>query len=354
MEKYIEINKNILSENVKNIIKTQQYKYYIGVVKANAYGHGFDIINILVDSGINYLAVVSLDEATEIRKRNKEIPILCLNPIDLKDIDKIKENNITLTISSLNYYDKLKALALKNIKVHIKVETGLNRFGFQNKDEINRVYNSILEDDNLVLEGIFTHLSSSIYPDQKYYDQINKFKELTQDLDYSKIPIIHIFKSNTAYFLEKLSFCNGVRLGITMYGVLPEENVREKLNINTAFKFKSRVIEVKEVKKDSYVGYNNKYKVEEDSYIAVVPVGYSDGLHLINDGNYVLINNIKYKTVGGVNMNAITVLVDEKVSLDDEVIIIDNIYDYAKYNNISAYMVFTMLDSNIPRIYCFI
>lgn len=351
MEKYIEVNIKILSENIKNIIKTQQYKYYIATVKCNAYGHGFDIINTLIDSGINYLAVVSLDEAVEIRKRNKDIPILCLNTIDLTDIDKVKENNITLTISSIDYYDKLCALGLDNIKVHIKVETGLNRFGFQDKDEINRVYNSILEDNNFILEGLFTHLSSSIYPDQKYYDQIDKFKELTQSLDYNKINIIHIFKSNTAYFLDKLHFCNGVRLGISMYGVLPEENAGEKLNINTAFKFKSKVIEVKEIKKDSYVGYNNKYKVEEDSYLAVVPVGYGDGLHLTNDGNYVVINNTKYKTIGGVNMNSITVLADERVSFGDEVVIIDNINDYAKYNNISAHMVFTMLDSSIPKIY---
>lgn len=361
MDKYIEIDKEIISNNIKTIINNKKYDYYIGMVKANAYGHGFDIINTLIESGINYLAVVSLEEAIEIRKRNEFIPILCLNPIDLKDISLIKQYNVTLTISSFDYFKKLIEFDVKDIKVHIKIDTGLNRLGLKDKNEIEYIYNYLIENNDLVLEGLFTHLSSSIYPDQKYYEQIEKFKELTENIDYEKIPIIHIFKSNIVYYLDKLEFCNAVRLGILMYGVLPEtfnvsNEIREefeksKLNIQPGFKLISKVVEVKKVEKDSHIGYNNSYKVEEDSYMAVAPIGYSDGLHLTNDGNYVLINNRRYKIVGSINMNAITILVDENVAVGDNVIIIDNIYDYMEHNKISAQMAYGCLDNSIPKIY---
>ncbi len=361
MEKYIEIDNQILSNNVKNIVSNTEYDYYIGIVKANAYGHGYDIVNILIEAGVNYLAVISLEEAIEVRKRNKNIPILVLSPIDLEDIELIKEYNVTLTVSNIDYFKELIELDNEGIKVHIKIDTGLNRLGFKNKDEIDFVYNYLLNNDNLILEGLFTHLSSSYYPDQKYYDQIEEFKELTRDIDYNNIPIIHIFKSNPVYYLDKLPFCNAVRLGILMYGVMPEaekvlneteENFNtNRIDVETAFKLISKVVEVKKVTKDSYVGYNNKYQLEEDAYIAVVPVGYSDGLHLTNDGNYVLINDKKDRTVGGVNMNAITILVDETVHVGDKVVIIDNIYDYMKHNNIAPQMVYGMLDNSIPKKY---
>ena len=361
MDKYIKIDKKVLSNNVKTIIENKEYEYYIGIVKANAYGHGFDIVNTLIEAGVNYLAVISLEEAIEVRKRHSDIPILCLSPVGLKDIKLIKKHNITITVSNMEYFNQLIKLDTKGMKLHIKIDTGLNRLGFKNKEEINYIYNYLIKDDNLILEGLFSHLSSSVYPDKKYYSQIEKFKELTRDIDYNKIPIIHIFKSNILYYLDKLPFCNGVRLGIIMYGVLPNtfnlpEEIKEEfdkniINVQPAFKLIGKVVEVKEVKKDSYIGYNNNYKLKEDSYLAVIPIGYSDGLHLSNNENYVLINNQKYTIVGGINMNAITVLVDSSVSIGDEAIIIDNIYDYMKHNNIAPQMVYGMLDNHIPKKY---
>lgn len=363
MNKYIEINKSVLKENVKEIIKHNQYQYYIGIVKADAYGHGYGIVNTLIEAGINYLAVASLDEALKVRGENSDIPILILNPINLNDINVAIKNNFTLTISNKEDFEKLIHLNSKNIKVHIKLDTGLNRLGFNTKEDFEYVNNKINEENNIILEGLYTHLSSSLYPDEFYNIQINKFEELTKSIDLNDIPIIHIFKSNTTYYLDSLPFCNAVRLGVLMYGVLPdttniphqikEEFDKRFININTSFKLISKVIEVKKVYKGDFIGYNKSYELKEDSVIGIVPIGYSDGIPMTNDKNYVVINDNKYKIIGSINMNVMTVLIDDSVKINDKVTIVDNnsIYDYIKHNKIRAQIVFGALDSNLPKIY---
>ena len=105
---YLEINLDKISKNVRNLIdKYNQYNYYFGVIKGNAYGHGYYIVNTLIENGINYIAVSNLEEAINVRKLNKQIPILCLEPIDIKWINKCMEQNITITISNLQYVKQL-------------------------------------------------------------------------------------------------------------------------------------------------------------------------------------------------------------------------------------------------------
>ena len=105
---YVKIDNNTLTSNVKEIIKYYpNYKYYIGVVKANAYGHGMYIVNDLIKGGVNYLATSSLEEAIAVREYNKNIPVLCLEPINLSFIEKVISHNITITIESLPYLKEL-------------------------------------------------------------------------------------------------------------------------------------------------------------------------------------------------------------------------------------------------------
>ena len=143
---YIEINNKTLLENVKEIKKEyNNYKYYIAMVKSNAYGHGYYIVNDLIESGINYFAVSSLEEALEIRKYNKDIPVLCVEPIELDCIDIAIKNNITLTIVSYDYIKKLLIKTKSKFKIHIKIDTGMNRLGISSKDEFNKVINRVIK-----------------------------------------------------------------------------------------------------------------------------------------------------------------------------------------------------------------
>ena len=215
---YIEVDMDTLKSNVDKIIKEyHNYDYYIGVVKGDVYGHGSYTINAFLESGVNYLAVSSLEEALNIRNINKDIPILCLEPIDLDFVLLAYQNNITLTVSNLEYLKKLvEIIKDKSLKIHIKINSGMNRLGFSTKEDVEEAFHMILE--NYTLEGIFTHLATLGISDPYYDMQINKFLELTQNIDLKKIPIVHIGRSLTLINHPKIPFCNGIRLGIIMYG----------------------------------------------------------------------------------------------------------------------------------------
>ena len=379
---YLEINLDNLSRNINNILKEyNDYKYYIGVLKGNGYGHSEYIVNTMIESGINYIAVSSLKEAICVRKYNKEIPILCLEPIELEYIDEIIKNNITLTIHELNYFNKLNELKLDNkINIHIKIDSGMHRLGIENKDDLLNIVNLISNNSNIGLEGIYTHMATLGRSD-KYWDlQINNFKEITSSIDLSKIEIVHISGSVSLENHPKIEFTNGVRLGIMMYGYssIPKlgNNLKSKLrnikanlrkrkyNISETYNSSnlelipcmslySKVIQVKEIKKGDFVGYGANYIANKDTIVATVPIGYADGINKKSTGSNVIINNKKYSIIGTISMGMISIEVDKTVKVDDIVTIIDknNIKGKANYIGTNVYELMTNINPLIPRVY---
>lgn len=377
---YIEIDTDIIKDNITNIIKTfNNYKYYIGVVKGNAYGYGEYISKYIVESGINYLAVSNLEEGISVRKY-VDTPILCMEPIDIKYIDVAIKNNITLCISSYDYYLNIKKLN-KKIKFHLKLNTGMNRLGIKEKDTVTQIFNDSMNDENMNLEGIFTHVSTSGVYDKYYQKQVNKFKELLSEIDLSKIEIIHLGRSCSLDFQDKVDICNGVRIGIMMYGVgstfnnfsglsgrirkfkldlfrkknsLPPVNYQRKINVHGGLSLYSTVIDIQKVKPGEIVGYGTKYITKDNAYIAVIPLGYADGILPNYKDLYVKINDNKYKVVGTINMGMITILVDENVHINDKVMVIDKNISYKSYGtkfSVTPYVFLTNLRREIPRRY---
>ena len=375
---YVEINTEIIKSNIENIIKKyDNYKYYIGVIKGNAYGHGMEIVKTMENAGINYFAVSTLEEGLEARKYT-DCDMFCLQPIDIDELKEASKNNIAITISSYDYFEKIKDLGFK-LKVHIKLDTGMNRLGIKNERELLEIYDYVNSNDNFELIGIYTHLATLGILDKKWDNQINTFVKLTKNIDLEQVPIVHIYSSNSLVIHPKLKIDNGVRIGILMYGIVPTpvhfNGFKGKLkkikyrylqkrfkisrtlsdysvNVKPALKLISSVIEIKNVKKDEYVGYGLKYKTKEDCKIAVVPTGYMDGLSLKNTGRKVLINDKKYEIVGSVNMKMITVLVDDDVKVGDKVIVIGgNIKSVSSYTGVTPHVLMTSISKSIKRIY---
>ena len=136
---FVKIDCNILENNIKEIKSKYDYKYYIAVVKANAYGHGDYIINSLIKGGINYLAASSREECLKLRKRNSSIPILCLEPMEIEYVYDAINNNVAITIESLEYLQELNELKLQDVlKIHVKIDSGMNRLGFKSAKNLNR------------------------------------------------------------------------------------------------------------------------------------------------------------------------------------------------------------------------
>lgn len=374
---YVKIDNSILTNNIEKIInKYNTYKYYIGVVKANAYGHGDYIVNDLIKGGINYLAVSSLEEAISIRKYNQEIPILVLEPVSLEYLDTIEKNNITITIESLEYTKELLEKELNsNLKVHLKLDTGMNRLGIKEKEEVTEAVKLLKENKNIILEGIYTHIATSGITDIYYDKSIENFKYLTSDINLSEIPIVHLNRSITLVHHQIYSFETGVRLGIIMFGFnqsiqeptglrkikrdllikklgISNSILSNNLDLHTAFSLYSEVISIRKVYKDEFIGYGANYIAKEEMIVATIPIGYNDGIK--QEMQFVSINNKLCKIVGDICMDMITVQVDDTVKLHDTVEIFGKnipIKDVSKRTKSNAYHILTGITTRVPRLY---
>lgn len=368
----VSVNCDILTDNIQNIRENYKYEYYIGIVKANAYGHGDYIVNSLIRGGVNYLAASSLEECVSIRKRNADIPILCLEPINVKYLNICSENNITITIPDICYYREMRCDA--DLKVHIKIDCGMNRLGFKKKTELKRVVDDIALRDNLQLEGLYTHFATSGVQDKHWDNNLQSFCDITSSIDLSKIPIVHLGRSLTMVNHDRIPFANGIRMGIVMYGfenkiqaptglravkrklVLKKNNISEthlgnNLSLRTAFSLHSEIMSIKRVTRGEFIGYGAEYEAKDDMLIGIVPVGFADGFPSGNNGRHVRINEGKYEIVGGIGMDMTIIKIDETVQLHDMVILYDDIREASSYIGINAYRLLTSVTNRVPRIY---
>ena len=339
------INLHNIKYNVKKLISTyEDYEYYIGVVKADSYGHNSDkVIKTILESGCNYLAVSSLDEALEIRKKF-DIPILCLGIIHEDYMDICEEKNIDITVTNLEYLSKIKDY---NLNVHIKIDTGMNRLGIKGKNEFNNMINCI-KSSKLNLKGLFTHIYDAL-DENNTNRQIEIFKYITSDIDLNNIDVVHIAQSDTLINYQKIDICNGVRLGIAMYGLNDND-----LNLKSTFSLVSEIIEIKHLKKGETVSYGGTYKAGTDELIGIVSIGYADGVNRKLKGSYVYVNDRKYEIVGNICMDMLMIKIDSSINLYDKVYIykdIEHIKYLSKYIDTIPYELICNVSKRVPRKY---
>lgn len=345
---YVEVNLNNIQDNVKKVIdKYNQYKYYFGVVKADCYGHNdIGAVKSIIKGGCNYLAVATLDEALQIREQIKDIPILCLGVMPCEFLKEYVQNNITMTISSLQQLNEISDF--RGLKVHIKLNTGMNRLGISNVEELTKIYN-ILNENNVEIEGVYTHIYNA-ENELDYNNQIKKFCEMIEYINIEKIPIIHISASEAIINYPKSDIVNGCRLGIIMYGFTNDKS----LGLESTFSLNSEVIQINKLKKGDTLGYNGAYEAKEDTRIAVIPIGYADGITRKNTGRTVFINDKEYQIVGNICMDMLFVKVDDNVNMHDKVILlkdIKHIERVAKHLDTITYEVLCSVGKRVPRIY---
>lgn len=375
---YIKVDGNVLENNVKSIIsKFNKYKYFIGVVKNNSYHHGIYSAKFLINGGVNYLAVSSLEEALSLRKYFREIPILILEPIMSDYVYDAITNNIAITIGSVDEAESINNMKLSDqVKVHLKIDSGMNRLGFKSKKEFDKAYKLLSSNKNIFIEGIYTHLATSGVNDICYHNQINNFKNITSNVDLKSIPIVHVDRSLTIATHDKLDFVNGFRMGIVMYGyqqMIPSGNIINKirrnhlwkkngfkdvhlgtnLDINFAFSMYSKVIEIRKIMPGEFVGYGAIYKSKNDSFIATIPAGYADGV--LKDFKYVYINNKQYEIVAEC-MDMIMVNVDNTIKVNDIVEVVgknQNLRDLTLRTKLSGHKFLNLFSNRVPIVYSY-
>lgn len=364
---WTEINVDNFLYNINQIKKKTKNSEIIGVVKANAYGHGaIEISEILIKSGINKLAVANIVEAIELRDNFIDCNIMILGISESYAMDSILKYNIEPTISSLEFALELnkKAIKLEQIvKIHIAIDSGMGRIGFRNSlDSINEIA-LIANLSNLKIESIFTHFSTADSQNKDYTNkQIEIYNEMLTNLSKLGIKTPKINLANSAAIMDiEDSHKDFVRPGIIQYGYYPSNEVEIKdFDLKPVLTWKTKVIHLKQVDKNEYIGYGQNYKTTRKTKIATIPVGYADGYSrgLSNKGK-VIINGKLANVIGNVCMDQFMVdVTDIDLKIGDEVILLGesngvkfDAEDIAKILNTISYEVLCLIGRRAPRIY---
>lgn len=302
--KKLVVEKDKLVENIKSIKNKAGDVKIIGVVKFNGYGLGIiPFSNLLIENGIDFLAVSTVEEAIELRNNNINVDVLMLS--STSDYDEVKlliENNIILSIGSFEAAKTAEKVCKKlNIKarVHIKLDTGFGRFGFY-ENEANELIELEKSFKNLVVEGHFSHFSCSFCNKEytyKQYESYKRFINILEEADVS-IGLKHICNSSAFVKYEEM-YLDAVRIGSAFLGRL---SFKSDFSLNKIAYLESCVSEIKELPKNHYVGYSNVFKVKRNTKAAIISLGGLDGFKVVPDKDMdrlidkirFLYNDVKY------------------------------------------------------------
>lgn len=348
----------------------QQFRSFIpphcelmAVVKANGYGHGaLETAYTMIANGTNWLAVALPEEAVRLRRGGITAPILVLGAVGADELDVCVAQDLVVTIFEPHIARLLSKAAVaqqKLARVHIKVDTGMGRLGLLPKDFRNLV-ELVQKLPGLEIQGVFTHFAQADQPDLEYTKwQWQRFEKVRQDLATKRIPIPLYHAANTAatlFFPE--SHLDLVRVGLGLYGMYPD--ARRPIPLRQVLSLKTKVAFVKRVPPGSAISYDSTYVTWKETSLAVLPIGYADGLSrgLSNQGK-VLIKGKLCPIVGKVTMDHTLVDVgDLPVEIGDEVVLIgsDGLNEitadfWAHQLGTINYEITCMLSSRIERIY---
>ncbi len=363
----IEINSQQFISNLKAIKEAIGPKVkFLLPVKANAYGHGLIGTAKLAESYVDYLAVACLDEGALLRKNNIQKPILVFGAIDEDQIPGLIDNDLEITISSL-YKAKLVASFCKQInkrcRVHLKVDTGMNRVGVR-PESLEALVEFVLSSNSFELVGLYSHLAASDDLDNSITArQIEIFKACAYMVKQRKADVVcHIANSGGVCYHPD-SYFDMVRPGLMSYGYFPAKPIENfPLNqIKPCFSLKSRVAYFKVVPAGSGISYNHRYITKETTRIVTLPIGYGDGYRrgLTNIGE-VLLNGKRYTISGTICMDMLMVDIGPSGSayVGDEAVLIGtqgqeeiSIEKMAIMLNTIVYEVLVSFNERIPRIY---
>ena len=364
-ETILEINLNALVNNLdyfKRKIKPETK--IMAMVKAFSYGSGsFEIANILQYHHVDYLAVAYADEGIELRKSGIKVPIMVMNPEE-QSFDDIIKHNLEPEIYSFRSLHLLEESIRRNIipenkpvKIHIKLDTGMHRLGFL-PEEIDELIDRLSKIRSVYLMSVFSHLASSEDPedDEFTHFQVGQLLAMAEKIKaYSNHKIMmHILNSAGISRFPQYQF-DMVRLGISLYGVSSVKTNEKNLeNVST---LRSTISQIKRIKPGETVGYNRTWKAEKEMTIAIVPIGYADGLDrkLSNGMGRLYVKGKAAPFVGSICMDMCMIDVTGiEVEEGDDVFVFDKehpITVLARDLDTIPYEVLTSISRRVKRVY---
>ncbi len=364
---FAEINLDAVESNFNSLKSfTSDKTKLCAVIKADGYGHGAAALAEFLSEKADYFAVATADEAFELRKNGIAKPILILSYVHADLYEALINADISMTIFTSEQAEKLSAAAQKvkkNAHIHLAVDTGMSRIGFDLSEESVKAIKTISSLKSISLDGIFSHYACADSSDYSVTEeQTEKFNNFIAECEKSGIsfPVRHI--CNSAAIPNNKQHFDMVRMGISLYGLYPSDEIdKSKITLIPAMTLKSHIIHIKEVKKGQGISYSHTFKADKNMRIATVCAGYADGYpRALSNTGRVLVCGQFANITGRVCMDQFMIDVSDipNVKIDDEVIL----FGTDGINSITAeeigkksmsfnYEVVCSIARRVPRVY---
>ncbi len=362
---WAEVDLKAVAHNLGEVRKKTKARI-MGIVKANAYGHGaYPVAKTLLQAGANRLGVAILAEALELRAKGVTSPILILGYTPEEMARQVVEHDITQTVYSLNQADAIANAARhlgKVVKIHIKIDTGMGRIGFP-WDGPEAIY-PVFKMEGLLVEGAFTHLAVADIKDKSFtLEQLDKFRFCMDSLEAAGHPVPIKHAANSAAVIDvPEAHLDMVRPGIMLYGLAPSREVDLKsVDLRPAMTLKAKVALVKKLPAGASVSYGRTFRASSEVRVATLPLGYADGYsRILSNRAQVLIRGRRAPVIGRICMDQCMVDVSgiPETSVGDEAVLfgsdgqhrlpVDELADILGTIN---YELVCMVSARVPRIY---
>ncbi len=353
---WTEIDLGRLRRNLRLIRRDlPRHVQLMAVVKDEGYGHGaLDIARIALEEGAWGFGLSTLEEAMAMRDAGITAPLMLLGERQEAELPWCVEHDLTICVNEPHTVRKLArtaAAAGKRVPVHVKIHTGMSRYGVR-WDEALPLIEQICSEKSLLLEGAMTHFAQSDEQDKTFANlQIARFDEVMRKLAESGVRVKYQHLCNSGGFLDlPHAHRDMVRVGILIYGVFPSSVCRRIPGIEPVMSVKARIAGIQHLKPGEVVGYGMRYTAPSPKRVAVLPVGYGDGFPRVRNQGGALIHGKRAPLVGGIAMDALTVDITDipEAQMWDEAVIMGRqgneeitVHDVAKLKNSVSYDVLT-------------
>lgn len=317
------VNLNALRHNI-TVIKQQlkPHQQFYAVVKANAYGHGLDVIaQTAQENGVDGFCVALLDEAIFLRKKGITLPILVLGLTQPQYVPLAIKYDVMLTISTLSFLKDCEPLISDiPLKIHVAIDTGMSRIGIKSKSELLALEQWLVtHKDKFVFDGLFTHFATADGENDNFVQkQYDRFQQLMSQLHHD-VPHIHL--ANSAMTLWRNQYDSDiVRVGIAMYGLNPSDFTLDlPYALQPVLSLETEVVYEHLLKKGESVSYGAKYIAKQDERVGTLPIGYADGWKREYAPLGVYINGQKCDVLGVICMDQMMIRLPENASVGTKV-----------------------------------